>query len=258
MTDHYLALSAPDTGGSPSPPSAGFGNPAYMSAGSGNPAYMYLRTMTDHYLTLSAPATGEFKDRSSKFIAFAWPVRSEEEAMSHVETLRKEHFKARHHCFAWRLAPDGNRFRANDDGEPGGTAGRPILGQIDSFGLTDVVVVVVRYFGGTLLGTSGLINAYREAAAEALRSATIVEKIVKDNFALDFDYALMPDVMNAVKKIDLEIFKEEYGDRGLLEIGIRQSEAEDTLLKLKSLIWKVSTEEAATLEWPAGLSVKKM
>jgi len=213
--------------------------------------------MTDHYRTLSAPATGEFKDRGSKFIAHAWPVRSEEEAMSHMEALRKEHFKARHHCFAWRLRPDGSRFRANDDGEPSGTAGRPILGQIDSFGLTEVVVVVVRYFGGTLLGTSGLINAYREAEAEALRSAAIVEKIVKDTFILDFDYALMPDVMNAVKKLDLDILKEEYGECGLLEIGIRQSEVEDTLLKVKALIWKVSPNKAATLEWPAGMVLRK-
>jgi uncharacterized YigZ family protein len=212
--------------------------------------------MIDHYRTLEAPATGEFKDRGSKFIAYAWPVRSEEEALAHVEGLRKEHFKARHHCFAWRFEPDGSRFRANDDGEPSGTAGRPILGQIDSFGLTDVVVVVVRYFGGTLLGTSGLIHAYREAAAEALRSAVIVEKIVTDVFALDFDYALMPDVMNAVKKLDLEIVKEAYGDRGLLEVGIRQSEVADRLLKMKALIWKVSTEEAATLDWPAGLTVR--
>jgi uncharacterized YigZ family protein len=212
--------------------------------------------MTDSYHTLVAPATGEFKDRGSKFIAYAWPVRSEEEALAHIESLRKEHFKARHHCFAWRLTPDGSRFRANDDGEPSGTAGRPILGQIDAAGLTDVVVVVVRYFGGTLLGTSGLINAYREATAEALRSAAIVEKIVQDTFTLDFDYALMPDVMNAVKKLGLDIFKEEYGERGLLEIGIRQSESENTLLKMKALLWKVSPEEAATLDWPAGLVLR--
>ncbi len=211
--------------------------------------------MTDHYLTLSAPATGEFKDRGSKFIAYAWPVSSEEAALAHVEALRKEHFKARHHCFAWRLGPDGARFRANDDGEPGGTAGRPILGQIDSFGLTEVVIVVVRYFGGTLLGTSGLINAYREAAAEALRSAAIVEKIVKDRILLDFDYALMPDVMNAVKKSDLEIFREDYGERGRLEIGIRQSETQPTLLKIKAMLWKVSPDEAATLDWPPGLTL---
>ena len=214
--------------------------------------------MTDSYRTLSAPSTGEFKDRGSKFIAYAWPVHTEEEALAHLEALRKEHFKARHHCFAWRFGPDGARFRANDDGEPSGTAGRPMLGQLDAFGLTDVVVVVVRYFGGTLLGTSGLIQAYREATAEALRAATIVEKIVCDAFQLDFDYALMPDVMNAVKKIDLEIGKEDYGDRGLLRVGIRQSEATDILLKMKALIWKVSIEEAATLDWPGGMGVEKV
>ena len=214
--------------------------------------------MIDHFQTISSPSTGEFKDRGSKFIAYAYPVYAEEEALTHVEALRKEHFKARHHCFAWRLGPDGARFRANDDGEPGGTAGRPILGQIDSFGLTDVVIVVVRYFGGTLLGTSGLIQAYREAAAEALRNAVVVEKIVKDTVVFDFDYALMPDVMNAVKKLGLEIFKETYGDRGLIEAGIRQSELKDSLLKMKALVWKVSAEEAATLDWPAGLIVQSM
>ena len=212
--------------------------------------------MIDHFQTIASPSTGEFKDRGSKFIAYAYPVRAEEEALTHVEALRKEHFKAHHHCFAWRLGPDGARFRANDDGEPGGTAGRPILGQIDSFGLTDVVIVVVRYFGGTLLGTSGLIQAYREAAAEALRSAVVVEKIVKDTVVFDFDYALMPDVMNAVKKLGLEIYKEAYGDRGSIEAGIRQSELNDSLLKMKALVWKVSAEEAATLDWPAGLIVQ--
>lgn len=211
--------------------------------------------MTDSYRTIAAPAEGEFKDRGSKFLAYAWPVRTEEEALAHLDWLRKEHFKARHHCFAWRLAPDGSRFRANDDGEPSGTAGRPILGQIDSFGLTDVVVVVVRYFGGTLLGTSGLIQAYREAAAEALRTAKVEEKIVCDTFRFDFDYALMPDVMNAVKKLGLDIVHQDFGERGLLHLAIRQSEVADTLLKMKALIRKISTEEAAGLDWPEGLTV---
>ena len=211
--------------------------------------------MTDSYRTIAAPAEGEFKDRGSKFLAYAWPVRTEEEALAHLDWLRKEHFQARHHCFAWRLAPDGSRFRANDDGEPSGTAGRPILGQIDSFGLTDVVVVVVRYFGGTLLGTSGLIQAYREAAAEALRTAKVEEKIVCDTFRFDFDYALMPDVMNAVKKLGLDIVHQDFGERGLLHLAIRQSEVADTLLKMKALIRKISTEEAAGLDWPEGLTV---
>jgi uncharacterized YigZ family protein len=211
--------------------------------------------MTDAYFTINASSTGEYKDRGSKFIAYAFPVRTEEAAMAHLEALRKEHFKARHHCFAWRLGLDGQRFRANDDGEPSGTAGRPILGQIDTLGLTDVLVVVVRYFGGVLLGTSGLIQAYRETAAEALRQASVIEKIVKTGFILDFDYALMPDIMQALKKLDIEIFEQEFGDRGKIDIGIRQSEIADKLLKTRALLWKVSTDEAAGLDWPPGLQV---
>ena len=211
--------------------------------------------MTDAYLTIAAPVTGEFKDRGSKFMAYAWPVSHEDAALAHLEELRKVHFKARHHCFAWRLGPDGNRFRANDDGEPSGTAGRPILGQIDAHHLTEVFVVVVRYFGGTLLGTSGLIQAYREASADALRQAVILEKIIHSEFLLDFDYALMPDVMTAVKKLELDIRHQAYDERGQMRIGIRQSHAPATLLQLKSLLWKVSTEEAQTLDWPAGLTV---
>lgn len=212
--------------------------------------------MIDSYHTIAGPSTGEFKDRGSKFLGYAWPVRNEAEALEHLERLRKEHFKARHHCFAWRFEPDGNRFRSNDDGEPSGTAGRPILGQIDSFSLTYVVVVVVRYFGGTLLGTSGLINAYREAAAEALRNATIIECLVKDFYLLDFDYALMPDVMNAVKKLELEVLRQNFEERGRIEIGIRQSETQATLLRFKAQLWKVSEEEAAGVDWPSGLKVE--
>ncbi|MCY7329796.1 MAG: YigZ family protein [Saprospiraceae bacterium] len=214
-----------------------------------------MSILPDAYFTLAAPSTGEYKDRNSKFFAYAYPVQSESAALAQLELLRKEHFKARHHCFAWRLGPDGARHRANDDGEPSGTAGRPILGQIDAFGLTDVLIVVVRYFGGTLLGTSGLIQAYRESAAEALRQGQIVEKIIQDKFLFDFDYALMPEVMNAVKKLGLDLIREEYGDRGSMEIAIRQSETAANLLQVKALIWKVSLEEAATLDWPAGIVV---
>ncbi len=159
-----------------------------------------MSSIPDSFFTLSAPGAGEFKDRGSRFLAYAYPVTSEEEALHRLEALRKEHFKARHHCFAWRLGLDGQRFRANDDGEPSGTAGRPILGQIDAAGLTDVVLVVVRYFGGTLLGASGLIHAYRESAAEALRQAPRVEKIMQERFVLSVAYALLPDLQNALKK----------------------------------------------------------
>jgi uncharacterized YigZ family protein len=214
--------------------------------------------MTDFFQTIAAPSTGEFKDRGSKFIAYAFPIQDEQQALEQLENVRKEHFKARHHCFAWRIGLDGQRFRANDDGEPGGTAGRPILGQIDSFGLTDVVVVVVRYFGGTLLGTSGLIQAYRESAADALRQAEKLEKIVKDWFTLQFEYALMPDIMNALKKQSIEIRKETYTDDGSIEFGIRKSAVGPCLLQLKAHIRKVSTDEAATLDWPEGMHLEQI
>ena len=211
--------------------------------------------LPDSYRTLSAPATGEFKDRGSKFLAFAWPARDEQEALAHLEALRKVHFKARHHCYAWRFGLEGNRFRANDDGEPSGTAGRPILGQIDAAGLTDVVVVVVRYFGGVLLGASGLIHAYREAAAAALQTAAIEEKILCTPVVLQFDYAIMPDLVHALKQLGLDIIRQDFDARGRLEIAIRKNETEDRLLQLKALLWKVRPQDAQTLEWPATLEI---
>ncbi|MBN8684887.1 MAG: YigZ family protein [Chitinophagales bacterium] len=209
--------------------------------------------MTDHFRTLAAPATGEFKDRGSKFIAYAWPVETESEALLHIEALRKEHFKAAHHCFAWRFGTEGQRFRANDDGEPTGTAGKPILGQIDAFGLTNVVVVVVRYFGGTLLGASGLINAYRETSAEALRNAQTVEKIIGQEFQFQAEYALLPDLMNALKKYNVSILAEKYDEKAHLDISIRLSETESTLLKIKAALWRMQVDEIATLDWPEGI-----
>jgi uncharacterized YigZ family protein len=214
-----------------------------------------MSTLIDSYKTLEKASFGEFKDRGSKFLAYAFPVESEEDCLLHLEAIRKEHFKCNHHCYAWRIGLDGNRFRANDDGEPSGTAGRPILGQIDSFGLTNVFVVVARYFGGTLLGASGLINAYREGAAEALRNGHIIEKIIKDRFLLDFDYALMPDVMNAIKKADLEILEQNYGDRGNIQVGMRKSMVNAAFLTFKASLLKVSKEEALVSDYPAGLLV---
>ena len=176
---------------------------------------------TDRYRTLAGPSTGEFRDRGSKFLAYAFPAYSEEEWQERLEEVRKDHPKARHHCYAWRLGLDGNQFRANDDGEPSGTAGRPILGQIDSFGLTNVVVVVVRYFGGTLLGTSGLIQAYRESTAAALAAGEIVERTVEEVFRLNFTYALMSPVMNAVKALELEMVHQDFGEQAALDIAVR-------------------------------------
>jgi len=155
--------------------------------------------MEDLYKTIGSPSEGLFKDKGSKFIAYAYPVYTEDEIREHLSWIKKEHFAARHHCYAWRLGAEKEQFRANDDGEPSSTAGKPILGQIQSFDLTNILIVVVRYFGGTLLGVSGLINAYRTAAKDAIKNSTIVEKTVKEFLLIDFGYECMNDVMKVFK-----------------------------------------------------------
>ncbi len=212
--------------------------------------------LPDSYLTISAPSTGEFKDRGSKFLAYAFPVTTAEEWQTNLEAIKKEHPKARHHCFAYRLGLNGNNFRANDDGEPSGTAGRPILGQIDSLGLVNVFVVVVRYFGGTLLGTSGLINAYKSSASAALDAANIIEKLVEDVFLLSIDYSLVGDAMDALKKLETHIIKQEFGEKAFLEIAIRQKAVQETLLKLNAFVGKTSLEQAAATQKVDGMEVK--
>ena len=209
----------------------------------------------DTYQTILELSTGEFRDRGSKFLAYAYPVYSEEEWQEKLEEVRKAHPKARHHCYAYRLGLDGNNFRANDDGEPSGTAGRPILGQIDSFGLVNVIVIVVRYFGGTLLGASGLIAAYKSSAADALGKARIVEETVEDIYRIRFDYALMGSVMNAIKKLDLEMVNQDFGDIGAVEVAIRQSETESTLRQLKAGIAGIFLEETDDLEKMEGFEI---
>jgi uncharacterized YigZ family protein len=151
------------------------------------------------YKTIASPSEGTFKEKGSKFLAFAYPARDEREIREHLQELRKKFHDARHHCYAWRLGPGGTHFRANDDQEPSGTAGKPILGQLQSFGVTDVLVVVVRYFGGTLLGTGGLIQAYKEAAREALSHSTIIEKDVMKKITIHFSYSEMNEVMKIIR-----------------------------------------------------------
>ena len=155
--------------------------------------------MEDTYKTISNPSEGLFKDKGSKFMAFAYPVSSEDEIKGIIQILKKEHYSARHHCYAWRLGHEKLLFRANDDGEPSSTAGKPILGQIQSFDLTNILIVVVRYFGGTLLGVSGLINAYKNAAHDAILQAEIVEKLVEKQLCIEFEYGVMNEVMKIFK-----------------------------------------------------------
>ena len=207
--------------------------------------------LKDTYWTLHSPCEAEIKEKGSKFVAYATAIEVESDFMHFLESIKKLHPKARHWCYAWRL--NDNHFRSNDDGEPSGTAGKPILGQIDSFGLQKVGIVVVRYFGGTLLGTSGLIQAYREASKNALASGNIIEKIVEDSITITFDYALMPDVMNALKKTNVRIIEQAFTDKGRVIINIRQSETENTLLQLKALILKISTEQAEGIEEIEGV-----
>jgi len=208
------------------------------------------------YKTIVSESIGEFKDRGSKFIAYAYPVYSEEEWQSRLDFLKKEHFKSRHHCYGFRLGLDKNNFRANDDGEPSGTAGRPILGQIDSYGLTNVIVIVVRYFGGTKLGTSGLINAYRTSAQIAIEAATIIEKSLDEIHLITFDYALMSEVMNTVKKLEIEIVEQDFGDIGKIKIAIPKDEVESKMKLLKAGIAKIRIEEGDDLEKIEGCEIE--
>lgn len=212
--------------------------------------------MTDTYLTIASESTGEFRDRGSKFLAYAFPVHDEALIAAHLEELKKLHPKARHHCYAWRLGVDGLKFRANDDGEPSATAGRPILGQIDSFGLTNVLVVIVRYFGGTKLGVSGLINAYKLGAAAALEAAVVEERLLEAIYTVEFEYSLMSNVMNALKYHDIEIIKQEFTDKGYLQIAIRLSETEEKLMRMRAQIADVFVGEKEKWESIAGLEIE--
>ncbi|MBA3829481.1 MAG: YigZ family protein [Taibaiella sp.] len=161
------------------------------------------------YKTLGGKGSAEFRDRGSSFIAYAAPIADVQEVKLQVQLLKKEHPKAAHHCFAYRLGNDGNLFRANDDGEPSGSAGKPILGQIDSAGLSNILIVVVRYFGGTLLGVPGLINAYRSVAADALAGIPVIEKWIEEQHTITFDYPSMNEVLHLLKQCQATIYKQE-------------------------------------------------
>ncbi len=187
----------------------------------------------DEYRTIEAPAEALFKDRSSKFFAHAFPVTSAGEAMERVEELRKRYYDATHHCYAYRLGPDGALYRANDDGEPSGTAGRPILGQLLSAGVTDCLIVVVRYFGGTKLGVPGLINAYRESAAGALDAARIVTKTVDTIFEVVFPYVSMNDVMKVVKEEQPRIVSQVFDNLCTMVMAVRRGCADRLAAKLE-------------------------
>ena len=179
--------------------------------------------MSDIYKSIAAKSDGLFKDNGSRFIASAWPVESEEEVKAIIDSLKKEYHDARHHCYAYRIGSKGEKWRANDDGEPSGSAGRPILGQIDSAGLSDILVVVVRYFGGIKLGIPGLIRAYKTSTADALAQAQVVEKIAGKWIRLSFGYEAMNSVMKVLKEMDLPQRAQDFGAECSLEVRVRLS-----------------------------------
>ncbi|WP_207492862.1 IMPACT family protein [Aridibaculum aurantiacum] len=187
------------------------------------------------YSTIEKPSYAEFKDRGSSFLAYAFPIQSADDFKKHLQQLKKEHPKAVHHCFGYRLGLDANNFRVSDDGEPSGSAGKPILGQIDSKQLTNTLVVVVRYFGGTLLGVPGLINAYKTASALALQLTPIIQKQVLVDYSLQFDYTRLNDVMMIVKQFGCEVKGQEQQLFCSLTIGIPKARLQEVLFKLKEL-----------------------
>lgn len=178
----------------------------------------------NNYYTIEKPSQAEYKDRGSRFLAYAFPIQTIDDFKKGIKALKDEHPKAAHHCFAYRLGTDGNNFRANDDGEPSGSAGKPILGQLDSKSLTNAAVVVVRYFGGTLLGVPGLINAYKTVTSLALQLTPIIEKPVLINYELQFDYTLMNDVMTFVKRYHCAVLENEMQLFCRMVVGVPKAE----------------------------------
>ncbi len=189
----------------------------------------------DYYNTIDTKGTAEFKDRGSRFLALAYPIKSVAQFKEILAAAKKEHPKANHHCFAYRLGITMNDFRVSDDGEPSGTAGRPILGQIDSKNVTDVLIIVVRYFGGTLLGVPGLINAYKSAASMVLQVIPLVRRPVLANYHLQFDYTQMNDVMMVIKQNGCEILKQELQLFCIMDIGIPKNRVPEVVMKLTDI-----------------------
>ena len=181
------------------------------------------------YRTLELPIQAEFKDKGSRFLAFAYPVQTVEQVKKYVDDLRQEHHKARHLCYAYRFGVDGNQFRANDDGEPSGSAGRPILGQIDSFELTDVLVVVVRYFGGTLLGVPGLIHAYKTSTQMALENAQIIERNIEKTVRIRCEYPYLNEAIRIAKNHQAEMIEQDLQLDCRLTVRIPLANAEACL-----------------------------
>ena len=196
----------------------------------------------DSFNTIEKESQGYFKDKGSKFYSYAFPLQNEEKVKEIITALKKEHHGARHFCYAWRLGAETIRFRANDDGEPSSTAGKPILGQLQSFEVTNILIVVVRYFGGTLLGVSGLINAYKNAANDALNNSKIVTKLIEQRYKISFTYNELNDVMHLLKQNNYNIESTDFQEKCSLIFSVRKSESENAE-RLFNELYKVQLKE---------------
>ena len=198
--------------------------------------------MSDTYKTISLSTEGIYKEKGSKFLSFAISVNSSEEVKELIKTFKKEYYDARHVCYAYMLGAERKEWRANDDGEPSGTAGRPILGQINSRELTNILVIVVRYFGGILLGTGGLTTAYKEATSDALNQAEIIEKTVDEILTVNFEYILMNDVMHVIKDTNAQILHQTFDNHCSMVLSIRKQEfslLKDKMEKINGLVIEI-------------------
>ena len=203
-------------------------------------------SIPDQYQSIAAPSSGIYKEKGSKFLAFAYPVSTEEEIKTYLQALRKEYFDARHHCYAYRLGADGAAWRANDDGEPSSSGGKPILGQLLSFQLSDILVVVVRYFGGIKLGVSGLINAYRQATVDALEHSEFVPKYDECEALLHFPYAQMSAVMKALKPFPVRITDQQIDQECCIGLFVRRSQYPPLAQKISTLSQALLTSNCPT------------
>ncbi len=190
---------------------------------------------TDEFFTIAQPSEGSYKEKGSKFLSFAFPVESEQEAKDRIKELRNKYHDARHHCYAYLLGQKTDTYRMNDDGEPSSTAGKPIFGQIRSHNLTNVLIVVTRYFGGTLLGTSGLIRAYKSAADDALKNAEIIKKTIRSFYQVSFDYSLMGSVEKVLHDMNIRPWDKTFEAACIYKIGIRKSREQKLLEQLNQI-----------------------
>ncbi|CAN5820794.1 YigZ family protein [soil metagenome] len=194
-----------------------------------------IMSEAEFYKTIDQPAIAEFKDRGSKFIAYTFPIDTVDEFKAHLQNLKKEHPKAVHHCFAYRIGTDGNVFRVSDDGEPSGTAGKPILGQIDSKEVTNIAIIIVRYFGGNLLGVPGLINAYKTTSSLALQVTKIIHRQIETKYIIHFDYTQMNDIMMVLKQCNCTVINKELQLFCNITAGIPRGRVTEVLYRLNEL-----------------------